>query len=222
MFTICSALRFLNLKPNHHLHICIMPTKPARQLRLPQSESGFHVQTSAWTPCRYLGKRKNSVAIKQVSCSLGVSGLAGAKSVPIPQEQSQENVHAQGRDCNQPYKRGSWPLASPAGSRCWAEAAANICGQHWRTTHALPVPSSARLIRHRGFLEGRHKKEEQEERKDSIYQHLTCTSRDSSTTSPRGAGQGIALSIGLRRELLQSSHWEQQSLTSEAGQCSVK
>lgn len=105
MFTICSALRFLNLKPNHHLHICIMPTKPASQLRLPQSESGFHVQTSAWTPCRYLGKRKNSVAIKQVSCSSGVSGVAGAKSVPIPQEQSQENVRAQGRDCNQPYKR---------------------------------------------------------------------------------------------------------------------
>lgn len=96
---------------------------------------------------------------------------------------------------------GSWPLACPAGSRCWAEAAANITGQHWRATHASPVPCSAWLIRHQGFLKGRYKKEEQEERKDCIYQHLTCTSRDSSTTSLRGAGQGIALSIGLRTAL---------------------
>lgn len=52
------------------------------------------------------------------------------------------------------------------------------------------VPRSAQLIRHRGFLEGRYKREQQEERKHSIYQHLTCTSRDCSTKAPARSTTG--------------------------------
>lgn len=66
----------------------------ARQTADTCSESGFHVQTSTGTPCRCMGKRKTSTAVKQTAAS----GVPGAQSAPIPQGQSQGNAHAEGRE----------------------------------------------------------------------------------------------------------------------------
>lgn len=40
--------------------------------------------------------------------------MAGSKSAPIAQKQSQENVDAQGRDCNQPHKRRKLTTSLPS------------------------------------------------------------------------------------------------------------
>lgn len=55
-----------------------------------------------------------SIAVKQINCTIEALGVAEAKSAPIPQEQSQENVGAQGRDCHQPYKRRKLSTGLPS------------------------------------------------------------------------------------------------------------
>lgn len=108
---------------------------------------------------------------------------------------------AQGRDCNQPYRRRELTTGLP----CRQQVLGRSCCKHqWsalENTSRLPCATLCTANPSPGISEREVQKGGTGREKRQLYQHLTCTSGDSSTTSLRGAGQGIALSIGLRTAL---------------------